>query len=238
MDPSKDLLAFVSALDNHISDDETNRSKRRKRSKNQALVPDIAAKKQVDISDFAALVEDINPKNQLAPPTSTPLPKTTQTKLERQVALEATVKDVSARWDPFVKKMSQKDSLIFPLNPAKAPRKTAESLMANFVPQNEFERQFVGLIQSASQNNSNLDANSDVKDKMIEFDNFPACDDNNNNASAQSEEAAIKRAKEFYKQQRQNHVSKIKSKTYRKHLAKSRARRSLREKLESGNFGI
>src|SRR5258708_11519440 len=103
MDPSKDLLAFVSALDNHISDDETKRSKRRKRSKNQAFVSDIAAaKKQVDISDFAALVEDMNPKNQLAPPTSTPLPKTTQTKLERQVALEATVKDVSAQRDPIV----------------------------------------------------------------------------------------------------------------------------------------
>jgi U3 small nucleolar RNA-associated protein 14 len=237
MDPSNDLLAFVSALNQNNDEKDSTKSKNKKNTKKQQ-VPVIEPKPAIDISDFAALVEEINPKKRkrLLPSTPAPLPKVTQTRLERKVALESTTKDVSARWDPYVKKMSQKESLKFPLNPDKVPKKTAESLMADFVPQNDFEKQFVNLMKTASASTIvGANALSD-KDHMIEFANFPACEDNNENPDATGE-AAKKRAQDFYKEQRQKHVSKIKSKTYRKHLAKSKARQSLREKLESGDFG-
>src|ERR1700692_887833 len=109
MDPSNDLLAFVSALNQNADEKGSTKSKKNSK-KHQLNTAVIEPTTPIDISDFAALVEDVNPqkRKRLVSSTPAPLPKITQSKLERQVALETTTRDVSSRWDPFVKRMAQK----------------------------------------------------------------------------------------------------------------------------------
>ena len=236
MDPSKDLLAFVTALDAHSSSSDEGDNKRvkkgrdkKKKSERKESFPPVD-NSAVSISDFAALLggeESSSTKRKRG--TDAPLPKTVQSKLERKVAWEQTQNDVTGRWEPFVQRVKEAPTLKFPLNPVQVPNmQTVESQMAHFQPQNDFERGLADVL-SRTDNKSFGDAELPGAEMTTELPESTA----NPKLAKKAADAAKDRAMQFYKEQKQKHSSKIKSKTYRKHLAKDKARKALKAKLEN-----
>lgn len=78
---------------------------------------------------------------------NTPLPLTTQRRMDRQVGYETTSKEVS-KWVPIVQKNRQADHLSFPLNEGKV-NLTNDALRSKFEAANDFEKEVEAVLKSA-----------------------------------------------------------------------------------------
>jgi U3 small nucleolar RNA-associated protein 14 len=232
-DPNKDLLAFVSKLQDEDYVEEAlskrgplERTKKEKQGdssqgamKNETSLKEKSSslKETASLEDFLSVLRTDSKKTPTeVEPTPAPLPRIKKAKLERQVAYEHTKEDV-AKWDPLSRQLRDAEHLQFPLHAPYAPNRTIDSLLTTFVPQTDFEREFAAAV--ARQEASAPDGEMRLSDLEPE------------KPALSTTEKAKKRARDMYQLQKYKHVANIKSKLYRKHLAKSKAKKLLKAQL-------
>lgn len=248
------LLDFVSALDDMDVPDEAEHfetfadldmkmteKKKTKNPKKETIRDDVDVNDFTDVLDnddsgFTGLKKKIaviqggNSDGPSAKVLSAPLPTFQQSEIDRTVAYDKTVKDVS-KWAPIIQKNREAESLVFPLkNSESAQGVSSHSLVSSFAPVTDMEKEISGLIQ---RDGITPKVNASDSTVALEADSLPTI---HLDPDQVYRELSRARSSRFFAEIKAKRQAKIKSKKYRKMLAKERMRAEA-EAIASGNLG-
>ena len=158
-----------------------------------------------------------------------PLPAVHQDRIDRQVAFEQSIQQVN-KWVPVVRKNRQAKNLSFPLAAPPAVSLTTTALAAKHQPSSRFEEEFQRTLQEqtlpAGATPSSVTSAPETGLQRLEELAMSKLDPAE--VEKRYQDLAKHRSLLFFRERKQKHQSKIKSKTYRKH--KNRTKAKLREK--------
>ena len=153
-----------------------------------------------------------------------PLPTVQQKQIDRSVAFEKTVKDVS-KWSGIIQKNRDADQLKFPLNNQQASTNvSSHTMVSTFEASTELEKEISSLIQRDG-----------VSAKPATDDSTGELPTNHLDAEQVCKELAKIRSSKFFSEIKSRRQAKIKSKKYRKILAKERMKAEA-EAISAGNL--
>ena len=251
---SSSLLDFVSALDDMevpedaddfetFADLDKKASKKPKKQKKQVIKDDI------DVADFTEVIDNddsgftgLKKKMSIiqgqdedglgrssAKVLEAPLPTYQQSQIDRTVAYDKTVKDVS-KWAPIIQKNREAESIVFPLQAQEASHNvSSHSLVSTFAPLTDMEKEISQLIQ---RDGITPKVNASEGTIALEADSLPTV---HLNPDQLYREIAKSRSSKFFSEIKAKRQAKIKSKKYRKMLAKERLRAEA-EAIANGNL--
>lgn len=153
-----------------------------------------------------------------------PLPTVQQKQIDRSVAYDKTVKDVS-KWAGIIQKNRDAEQLKFPLiNQQASSNVSSHTMVSTFQPSTDLEKEISGLIQrdGVSAVPAPEDTSSELPTNHLDPDQL-------------YKELAKIRSSKFFAEIKQRRQAKIKSKKYRKMLAKERMKAEA-EAIASGNL--
>lgn len=153
-----------------------------------------------------------------------PLPTVQQKQIDRSVAYDKTVKDVS-KWAGIIQKNRDAEQLKFPLiNQQASTNVSSNTMVSTFKPSTDLEMEISGLIQrdGVSAVPSPEDTSSELPTNHLDPDQL-------------YQELSKIRSSKFFAEIKQRRQAKIKSKKYRKILAKERMKAEA-EAIASGNL--
>lgn len=153
-----------------------------------------------------------------------PLPTVQQNQIDRSVAYDKTVKDVS-KWAGIIQKNRDAEQLKFPLiNQQASTNVSSHTMVSTFQPSTDLEKEISGLIQrdGVSSTPAPEDTSSELPTNHLDPDQL-------------YKEMAKIRSSKFFAEIKQRRQAKIKSKKYRKMLAKERMKAEA-EAIASGNL--
>lgn len=248
------LLDFVSALDGMEVPDEAETfetfadldkkaAKKAKKQKKEAIKDD------VDVTDFTEVIEnedsgfsglkkkmsviqgreDGQSKRSSVKVLEAPLPTFQQSQIDRSVAYDKIVKDVS-KWAPVIQKNREAESIVFPLQAQEPSHNvSSHSLVSTFAPITDMEKEISALIKR-----DGVTPKTNVTDGSIalEGDSLPTV---HLNPDQLYREIAKSRSSKFFTEIKAKRQAKIKSKKYRKIRAKERMRAEA-EAIANGNL--
>lgn len=153
-----------------------------------------------------------------------PLPTAQQHQIDRSVAYDKTVRDVS-KWAGIIQKNRDSEQLKFPLiNQQVSTNVSSHTMVSTFQPSTDLEKEISGLIQRDGV--SSVPAPEDTSNEL------PT---NHLDPDQLYKELAKIRSSKFFTEIKQRRQAKIKSKKYRKMLAKERMKAEA-EAIASGNL--
>lgn len=217
-----DLLSFVQALDaadgqDTLAQDLYGTTKRTKKTL-KPLVPAPTTALSLDDLDSSTIITVKQPKSKKL---SIPLPPTLQRRVEQQVAYEETKQDMG-KWSGVVRETRERDTLSFPQHPVTVPVQPTMNILG-FAPISDFERQYLSMIANSGGNICTDQESSHTLDAA-----FPL----QPGALERDVEAAQNRAKlrsdAFFRDRKAAHQAKIKSKKYRKLVARERSKQTIK----------
>ena len=247
-----DLLGFVNALeDMDVPEEEgdafetfadlaENEEKKPKKQPKKAKVT-LASSGAADLDDFTAVLDGddasfaglkkrisiINggdEEESRVKVVEAPLPTVQQKQIDRSVAFEKTVKDVS-KWSGIIQKNRDAEQLKFPLiNQQASANVSSHTMVSTFEASTELEKEISGLIQRDG-----------VSVKPAAEDTSSELPTNHLNPDQLYKELAKIRSSKFFAEIKSRRQAKIKSKKYRKFLAKERMKAEA-EAISAGNL--
>ena len=249
---NNDLLGFVNALEDmdipeeegdafetfaDLSEAEEQRKPKKKAKKTKvtlagdADLDDFTAVLDGDDASFAGLKKRMSVINGGAEENSrrvkvveAPLPTAQQNQIDRSVAYEKTVKDVS-KWSGIIQKNRDADQLNFSqINQQASTNVSSHTMVSTFEASTDLEREISGLIQRDG-----------VNVKPSSEDNSNELPTNHLNPDQLFMELSKIRSSKFFAEIKSRRQSKIKSKKYRKMLAKERMKAEA-EAIAAGNL--
>lgn len=247
-----DLLGFVNALeDMDVPEEEgdafetfadlpESEEKKPKKQAKKAKVT-LASSGAADLDDFTAVLDGddasfaglkkrmsiINggdEEESRVKVVEAPLPTVQQKQIDRSVAFEKTVKDVS-KWSGIIQKNRDAEQLKFPLiNQQASANVSSHTMVSTFEASTELEKEISGLIQRDG-----------VSVKPAAEDTSSELPTNHLNPDQLYKELAKIRSSKFFAEIKSRRQAKIKSKKYRKILAKERMKAEA-EAISAGNL--
>lgn len=161
-----------------------------------------------------------------------PLPASQQGQIDRSVAYERTTRDIS-KWAPVIQKNRDAEQLKFPLQQEAMapPRVSSHTLVSTFSPTTELEKEISGIM--ARDGVTFIGTASKTATPAGTLDDLPVV---HLDPEQVHRDMVRLRSSKFFADIRSRRQAKIKSKTYRKMLAKERMRAEA-EAIASGNLG-
>lgn len=154
-----------------------------------------------------------------------PLPTAQQKQIDRSVAYDKTVKDVS-KWTGIIQKNRDSEQLKFPLvNQQGSANVSSHTMVSTFEPSTDLEKEISGLIQRDGV--SAAPSKSDEQSSELPTNHL--------NPDQLYKELAKIRSSKFFTEIKARRQAKIKSKKYRKILAKERMKAEA-EAIAAGNL--
>ena len=176
-----------------------------------------ALKKQIMSVD--KLTEELGAKKHGL--VAAPIAKRLQDKVDREVAYDDTIKEVS-KWTPLIKKNRRAEHLQFPMNAAPKQNLTNASLASKFRPETEMENQIDAILQqSGLADEKQIQETEELALNKLDVEEI----------KAHRAELAKMRALLFYAEQKEKRAAKIKSKKY--HRIKKKEKMRLKEQEDA-----
>lgn len=251
-----DLLGFVNALEDldvpeeegdnfqtfaDLSDGEEEQRKPKKKAKNSKTTLALAG--DADLDDFTAVLDGDDAsfaglKKRMSvigggseegsrrpvKIVEAPLPTAQQNQIDRSVAYEKTVRDVS-KWSGIIQKNRDAEQLKFPLlNQQTSTNVSSHTMVSTFEASTDLEKEISSLIQrdGVSSKPSSEDTSNELPTIHLNPDQL-------------FQEISKIRSSKFFAEIKTRRQSKIKSKKYRKMLAKERMKAEA-EAIAAGNL--
>jgi U3 small nucleolar RNA-associated protein 14 len=171
------------------------------------------------IQSIGKLVQDPSKKHGIV---SAPLAKRLQDKVDREVAYQDTVKEVS-KWTPLIKHNRQAEHLKFPMNAAPKQNLSSAALAGKFKPETELENQVESILKASGMSD----------DKSIQQTEELAMNKlDEEELKSYRARLAKTRALLFYTEQKEKRAAKIKSKKYHRIKKREKLRLSQKEETE------
>ncbi|XP_057306548.1 U3 small nucleolar RNA-associated protein 14 homolog A-like isoform X1 [Hydractinia symbiolongicarpus] len=142
-----------------------------------------------------------------------PLSKPETQRVERTVAYKDTARELE-KWNPIIQKNREAEQLVFPLNQYKPPPVSTKTLVTNFKPQNDLEREISAVLQGSKHllERKDKELTEDEEKALKAFDLQDALE--------RRKELQKTRALQSYYEAKCRRMKKIKSKKYHRILKK------------------